>query len=181
LSENRAAALSEARPGDVALICNRGAYETATVDAVLEDSKGRPSFQIADGRVLPGTRLLGQIGASITVQEESTENAPDFDPGQAGDHLEMPTAARLFGMTLVENDRGYTCPCPFCQNETMAITPHRGMWLFECACRKQGDLMDLVGGLVLGEDWQPDRMSFDEMADIVLEAIHERLPDEEPA
>lgn len=160
------------------MVCS-GSHQTAVIAAVHQDSKGQPIFQQEDGRVLPNTRILGQLGAMITVHDEPEENAPDYDPGKTGGHLEMPAAARLFGMTLVENARGYTCPCPFCQIETLALTRRRGMWLFDCACGKQGDMMDLIGWLTLGDGWQPDAMSFDQMADIVLGAIHERLRDEE--
>jgi hypothetical protein len=128
--------------------------------------------------VLPKARLLGQLGTTITVHDEPDENAPEYAPGRAGEHLEMPVVAQLFGLPLTKNPGGYTTPCPFCTSEILALNRRRGMWLFDCACGKRGDLMDLVGWLVVGDDWQPDAMSFAEMSDIVLGAIDERIKDE---
>ncbi|HKJ26897.1 MAG TPA: hypothetical protein VJ965_04610, partial [Anaerolineales bacterium] len=86
--------------------------------------------------------------------------------------------AGLFGYALAECEDGYTLPCPFCAAHRLHMYCHNSLWLFECECGKQGDVMDFVGWLVIGEAWSPTGMAFDEMAGIVLTAIQERLADE---
>ena len=156
------------------LVIDNRAEKQVVVKAVHADSTGRPVFQTDDGRVLSENRLLGQLGALCTVDARPESGEIDFAPGTAGAHLNLPVAARLFGLNLEETEAGFAAPCPYCCADTLEIQRHKGMWLFACGCGKQGDVMDFVGWLAAGDNWQPEAMDFDQMADLVLAAIHER-------
>lgn len=174
LSENRLAALSAAQPGDTCLAVHNGAEMTITVEAVHTDRWGHLIFQTEDGRLLGENRVLGQLGTVCTVIDEEHPDATDFDPGKGGAHLDLPVAARLFGLTLEEVPAGLAAACPFCQAETLLIYRRRSLWLFRCRCGKQGDLIDFIGWLEGGNDWTPEG-DFSQMVDFVLAAIHARL------